>query len=129
MVKVLTCGNKVWRNIQRFPVDPYHYTHIRQCGVYLSNSLIWFALRNNVRSHWKDLILTVDQFVIISLDLWMETYKQFQLPQSFDEVPPIAPIVCVLMECLCFFHYSNGYNFVIWQMREFGVEESWTKYM
>ncbi|XP_058725744.1 F-box/kelch-repeat protein At3g23880-like [Vicia villosa] len=128
-VRVLTLGDNVWRNIQSFPTYPYHYTNV--C-VYLSNSLNWFALRG-IRPyyHYRRANLSVQQFVIISLNLEIETYTQFQFPQGFDQVPIVPPIVCRLMESLCFSHYSMEYSiecsFVIWQMKEFGVQESWTK--
>jgi len=57
----------------------------------------------------------------------METYTQLRLPQGFNEVPNIMPTVSILMNCLCFTHYSKGNDFVIWQMREFGVEDTWTQ--
>ncbi|KEH37800.1 putative F-box domain-containing protein [Medicago truncatula] len=128
-VKVFTLGENIWRNIQSFPVDPYYCTHNPyNCGVYLSNSINWFAVRNHenfVYGRWKDLIVSVDEFVIISLDLGMETYTQLRLPQALNEVPYVMPTVSILMNCLCFTHYSKGNHFVIWQMREFGVEDSW----
>ncbi|XP_058725745.1 F-box/kelch-repeat protein At3g23880-like [Vicia villosa] len=129
-VAVLTLGDNVWKSIQSFPTYPYNYTSIHtNTGVYLNNSLNWFALRGIRRSyyHYRYTDLSVQQFVIISLDLGIETYTQFQFPHGFYQVPVAAPIVCVLMECLCFSHYSIECNFVIWQMKEFGVQESWTK--
>ncbi|XP_058756184.1 F-box/kelch-repeat protein At3g23880-like [Vicia villosa] len=128
-VRVLTLSDNVWRNIQSFPTNPYKYSWDHEnVGVYLNNSLNWFALRDThlyYRYHCTD--LSVQQFMIISLDLGVETYTQFRFPQSFDEVPVVAPIICTLRECLCFSHYSTECNFVIWQMKKFGVEESWTK--
>jgi hypothetical protein len=65
--------------------------------------------------------------VIISLDLGTETYTQMLPPRDFNEVPLFMPIVSVLMNCLSFSHCSKENNFVIWQMREFQDEASWTK--
>lgn len=134
-VRVFSFGDNVWRNIQCFPTYPYFYSSIchKNC-VYLSNSLVWVALRPNdfVDSscyHWKDLILNVDQYVIVSLDLGTETNTQWLLPRGLDEVSPVMPIVSVLMDCLCFSYYTKGNDFVIWQMRQFGIEESWTKFL
>jgi len=67
--------------------------------------------------------------VIISLDLGTETYKQFQTPRGVDEVPDVVPTISVLMDCLCFSHYINKTHFVIWQMSEFGIEQSWTQFV
>jgi F-box interacting protein len=128
-VKLFTLGENIWRNIQSFTIDPYYcIRNPYNRGVYLSNSINWFALRNQEHFgyyQWKDLIITVDQFVIISLDLGMETYMQLRLPQGLNEVPNVMPTVSILMNCLCLTHYSKGNDFVIWQMREFGVEDSW----
>jgi len=129
-VRVLTLGdNNVWRNIQSFPVIPYLSISLNG-GVYVSNSLVWFALRNkgyDAYDQWDNLNPTIDQFVIISLDLGTETYTQMLPPRDVDEVPLFMPIVSVLMNCLCFSHCSKENNFVIWQMREFQDEASWTK--
>jgi F-box interacting protein len=129
-VRVFTLGdNNVWRNIQSFPVIPYLSISLN-CGVYVSNSLVWFALRNKVYhayDQWDNLNPTIDQYVIISLDLGTETYTQMLPPRDFNEVPLFMPIVSVLMNCLSFSHCSKENNFVIWQMREFQDEASWTK--
>ncbi|XP_058725771.1 F-box/kelch-repeat protein At3g23880-like [Vicia villosa] len=129
-VRILALGDNIWRNIQSSPTPLHEYSSFSHAnhGVYLNNSLNWFALRDNKRPNdYCRADLSVQQFVIISLDLRTETYTQFQFPQCFDQVPVVAPIVCRLMECLCFSHYSRWYNFDIWQMKEFGVEKSWTK--
>jgi len=68
--------------------------------------------------------ITVEQIVIVSLDLGTETYNQYRLPQGFDEVPLIEPTVGVLGDCLCFSYSYKMPNFIIWQMKEFGVDES-----
>jgi hypothetical protein len=65
--------------------------------------------------------------MIVSLDLSTETYTQFLLPSGFDEVPHFQPTLHVLMDFLCFSHDFKRTEFVIWQMKEFGVQESWTQ--
>ncbi|XP_058725750.1 F-box/kelch-repeat protein At3g23880-like [Vicia villosa] len=129
-VRVFTIGDNVWRNVQIFPTYPYEdpYTCCQLNGVYLNNSLNWFSLRGfRPNDCYRSRNLSVQQFVIISFDLGIETNTQILFPHDFDQVPDVPPIVCVLMECLCFSHFSKGCNFVIWQMKEFGVQESWTK--
>ncbi|CAJ2670631.1 unnamed protein product [Trifolium pratense] len=61
--------------------------------------------------------------------LTTETYKQFLMPPGFDdeEVPLFKPVLRVLMDCLCFSHDSNKTEFVFWQMKQYGVQESWTQ--
>jgi hypothetical protein len=94
-------------------------------GIYVSGTINWLAIRNNEVYDWKS--ITIDQFVIISLDLGKETYRQLLPPRGFDRVPHVEPSISVLMDCLCFSHNIKGKYFVIWQMKEFGVEESWTR--
>ncbi|PNX75445.1 F-box protein, partial [Trifolium pratense] len=67
-------------------------------GVYLSGTLNWLAIHNYDSAYdFKD--ITVEQFVIVSLDLGTETYNQYKFPRGFDG------------------------------MMEFGVEESWTQFL
>jgi hypothetical protein len=82
--------------------------------------IIIFFQRNNI---------TVDQFVIISLDLGTETYMHLSTPRGVDEVPCIEPTIAVLMDCLCFSYNLKGTHFVIWKMAEFGVEQSWSQFL
>jgi hypothetical protein len=65
--------------------------------------------------------------VIVSLDLSTETYKQLLLPQGFDEVPWTQPVLRVMMNCLCFSHVNRKTEFVLWQMKDYGVQKSWTQ--
>ncbi|RHN39886.1 hypothetical protein MtrunA17_Chr8g0348801 [Medicago truncatula] len=64
---------------------------------------------------------------MVSLDLSIETYMQFCLPSGFDEVPYFQPTLQVLLDRLCFSHDFKETQFVIWQMSEFGFQESWTQ--
>ncbi|CAJ2670115.1 unnamed protein product [Trifolium pratense] len=134
-VKVFSFRDNVWRDIQSFPVVPFDL-HPRQqlgChqynnrGVYVSGAINWLAIRNKIEYEWND--ITVDQFVIVSLDLATETYRQLLPPSGFVEVPPVEPSVTVLMDCLCFSHRFKETHFVLWKMMEFGVQESWTQFL
>jgi hypothetical protein len=44
-------------------------------------------------------------------------------------VPPALPDLGVLGDCLCFSYTYKETDFIIWQMKEFGVEESWTQFL
>ncbi|CAL5191947.1 unnamed protein product [Lathyrus oleraceus] len=133
-VKVFRFGDNVWRNIECLPVVPFALEATRlNChpfvynGVYVSGAINWLAIRNKINYEWKD--ITVDQFVIVSLDLGTETYRELLPPQGFVEVPPVQPSVTVLMDRLCFSHRTKGTHFVLWTMMEFGVQESWTQFL
>jgi F-box interacting protein len=87
-------------------------------GVHVYGTINWLALDKSTH---------IEQFVIVSLDLSTETYKQFLLPLGFDEVPFSQPLLRALMDCLYFSHCSNKTEFILWKMKEYGVQESWTQ--
>ncbi|GAU40138.1 hypothetical protein TSUD_163070 [Trifolium subterraneum] len=124
-VKVFSLGgDNSWTNIQSFPVvpynwlDPYYMLPVSRLndGVHLSGTINWLAMDESI-----------EEVVIVSLDLSMETYKQFLLPVGFDEVSSSRPAISVLMDRLCFSYDFNKTEFVLWQMKEYGVQESWTQ--
>ncbi|CAJ2655816.1 unnamed protein product [Trifolium pratense] len=138
VVKVFTLGDNSWRDIQCFPVLPLYWSdydnnsNVYNNGVYLSGTINWLALRNYFGSYYEpDWFkgVTVEQYVIVSLDLSTESYTQMMLPRGFVGVPPrrFQPKIVVLTNCLCFGHDFERSHFVIWQMKDFGVQESWVQ--
>ncbi|KAF1890905.1 hypothetical protein Lal_00037476 [Lupinus albus] len=122
-VEVHSMGDNRWRKILSFPAFPFL---CQLHGKFLSGTLNWLALhKSGYRYDWG--AVTVNQLVIFSLDLEKETYKQMSLPAGLDEVPSFEPKLEFLWDCLCLFYYSRATHFVIWQMKEFGVENSWTQ--
>jgi F-box interacting protein len=87
-------------------------------GMHVYGTINWLALDKSTH---------IEQFVIVSLDLSKETYKEFLLPLGFDVVPFSQPLLRALMDCLCFSHCSNKTEFILWKMKEYGVQESWTQ--
>ncbi|XP_058739929.1 F-box/kelch-repeat protein At3g23880-like [Vicia villosa] len=145
-VKILSMGDNVWRDIQSFPIDPLHLGSASKItGVYFKNNINWLGIQNKQSydlgtetyhlyhpRNWLDIIkdiTTVKQFVIVSLDLGTETYHLYQLPNAFDEVPPSKPNVGVLGDCLSFSYCYRETHFIIWQMKKFGVQDSWTQFL
>jgi len=123
-VKVFSLSDHVWRDIQSFPIVPQPFM---RDGVYVSGSVNWLAIQNMTEYEWSD--VTIEQFVIISLELGTETYQQLLPPSGFVEVPTVEPSLIVLMDCLCFSHNLKGTYFVLWKMMEFGVQESWIPFL
>ena len=124
-VKVYSLGDSFWRDIQSFPAFPLT---VGNEGKFVNGTLNWLAIRNLSGSYaWNT--VTIDKLVIVSLDLGTEIYKQFSLPDGIDEVPRVEPTLGVLRGCMYLFHDSMNTHFVAWQMKEFGVENSWTQFV
>ncbi|KAK2389137.1 F-box/kelch-repeat protein [Trifolium repens] len=130
---VLSLGdddNSCWRDIQCcFPVIPLYWLRnnaktINNKGAHLNGTINWIVLRD-YNTNSRSTIITVNQYVILSLDLSTEKCTQLLLPQRFDEKLWHTPKLVVLMGCLCFCHDFEETHFVIWQMKNFGVQESW----
>ncbi|RHN60503.1 hypothetical protein MtrunA17_Chr4g0026551 [Medicago truncatula] len=56
-----------------------------------------------------------------------KTYTKLMPPCGFYDMSLIKPLVCILLDCLCFSNYYKKTDFDIFKMEEFGVEESWTQ--
>ncbi|GAU25971.1 hypothetical protein TSUD_166530 [Trifolium subterraneum] len=125
-VRVFSFGDNVWRNIQDSPLP--HHKYITK-AVHLTSSVNWLAIQNYFKSHYSCKDIAIEQFMIISLDLGTETHNKLLPPKGFNEVPFVEPNLSVLKDCLCFSHDYKHSHFVIWQMKEFGVEESWTQFL
>ncbi|OIW01001.1 hypothetical protein TanjilG_16250 [Lupinus angustifolius] len=122
-VKVYAIGEHCWRDIQPFPAFPYNF---EKQGRFLSGTINWLAVQNYSPEYDLDEV-TIDQLVIVSLDLGKETYQQFLLPDGLNEAHVHNPRLVVLMDCLCLSYDYKITYFVLWQMKEFGIEKSWTQ--
>ncbi|RYR67279.1 hypothetical protein Ahy_A03g013601 [Arachis hypogaea] len=80
-------------------------------------------LSNNFTDNSWETIVEVYRFgesswrnidMIFSLELKSETYKQILLPNGIDELPSQKPSL-------------NKTHFIVWQMKEFRDENSWTQ--
>ncbi|XP_058741893.1 F-box/kelch-repeat protein At3g23880-like [Vicia villosa] len=118
-VRVLSLGDYVWRTVECFMnvILPQDY-------VYLNETINWLAIHKG-----KD--VRVDQLVIVSFDLRTETYTEMGVPCGFNQVLPKQPEPTLgwLEGCLCFSCYYQEKDFVIWLMKEFGIEDSWTQFL
>lgn len=118
-------GDSSWREVScilDFPVLPHRN------GLFVGGCLNWFAhYEFNHTNHLRDND-TLQQFVIVSFDMRHETYKFLSLPEgTIDNMPHVGKHLVVLRNCLCLFHDHQGTHFVVWQMREYGVPQSWTQ--
>jgi len=121
-VSVFSLGDNIWRTIQDSPVN--HDCWIND--VNMSDCISWLAIRN-YSVHYDFRNITIHQFVIVSLDLVTETHSQLSPPHGFTEVPIVVPYLSLLKDCMCFSHDYKQTHLVVWQMKEFGVEDSWIR--
>ncbi|KAL5057553.1 hypothetical protein RYX36_029157 [Vicia faba] len=127
-VRVFSLRDNTWRYIQY----PHGYLS-EDSAVYLSGRVNWLAIQYHSGSYYDSNDITIKQFVIISIDLGTETHTQLLPPKGFDkdfdEMPFIEPRLSVLNDCLCFSYDFKQVYYVIWQMKEFGVEDSWIQFL
>ncbi|XP_058739623.1 F-box/kelch-repeat protein At3g23880-like [Vicia villosa] len=126
--RVHCMGDSCWRKTLACPNFPTLLIRT-PIGRFVNGSVNWLAL-NNLTYHeyeWKD--VTIEQLVIFSLDLRNETCKYILLPNSIGVKPQDEPepALSVLRGCLCLYYNHMNTHFVLWEMREFGVQESWTR--
>ena len=110
--KICTLGANSWRTIQD---APFRFGH--RAGFFVSGTLNWMV--------W----LTLQDAVIVSLDLGKEIYRQLSLPDRdiHGDLINYRPVLGVLRNCLavCFDHKKT--HWVVWMMKEYGIQPSWTK--
>jgi len=82
-VRVFSLGNNIWRDIQNSPVvhhyHHHHNLHRKMSVVHLNSSVNWLAIHNYIRDDYYCKDITIEQFMIISLDLGTETHTSFCL--------------------------------------------------
>ena len=71
--------------------------------------------------------VNTNELVIFLYDI-KETYKYLLVLDDLSEVSFVEPELGVVKGCLvCLSHHYLSTHFVVWLMREFGVEKSWTQ--
>ncbi|XP_058768907.1 F-box/kelch-repeat protein At3g23880-like [Vicia villosa] len=128
-IRVFCFNHNVWREIQSLPDKIVIVDHLRyNKSVCLDGTLIWLAFLNEFPyNDWRD-TFSIVRYLIISLDLATETRRELLPPPVYDEVSDVVdPSISMLRNCLCFFYKFKRTHFVLWQMTQFGVEESWTQ--
>ncbi|KAE9593664.1 putative F-box associated interaction domain-containing protein [Lupinus albus] len=121
MVKVYELGvSRSWRDIQSLPFFPCSNidTYSEDYGKFVSGTLNWLSL-------------CCDKYlVIVSLDITNETFKEISLPNVVTTLDYIeSPKLWVLGGCLCLSYDFNKAHFVLWQMKLYGVIESWNIFL
>ncbi|XP_057434379.1 F-box/kelch-repeat protein At3g23880-like [Lotus japonicus] len=118
VVNVYDMGGSYWRSIRSSPDLPTSLWPMpTRNGVYLSSTLNWLVLVNT------------DTLIIFSLNLVREEYSHLSLPPPSQHVEDLRPppILEALKDSLCILQSDGKEGFVVWQMKEFGDQESWIK--
>ncbi|XP_057453212.1 F-box/kelch-repeat protein At3g06240-like [Lotus japonicus] len=126
--KVHCMGDSCWRTILNEPGFPLVLKQVN--GQVVSGCVNWLGLdKLNCRNgEWGAADVTLQQLVVVSFDLREEEFRLLSLPEGVScEVPHDESNLGVLRNCLCLFHDHKRTHFVVWQMREYGVRESWTR--
>ncbi|KAG5548152.1 hypothetical protein RHGRI_013749 [Rhododendron griersonianum] len=114
--KVQVCSMRLssWKRIQDFP---YYMRYGRGYGVLVGSALHWVVTRE------PDLDNTAN--LIGAFDLSVEEFWLVPLPDYSDKTFHVN--LGVLDGCLCLTATSYGARSDVWVMKDYGVEESWSK--
>ncbi|XP_058726920.1 F-box/kelch-repeat protein At3g23880-like [Vicia villosa] len=98
-----------WKTISNFPCDlDTHY------GKFVSGTMNWLVSNKNT---------------FLSLHVENETYIELLLPQNnVNKKMYSYRALSVLNNCLCVSE-SDNFHWVLWVMKEYGIVESWTKFI
>ncbi|XP_059632197.1 F-box protein CPR1-like [Cornus florida] len=113
-VKVYSMKSNSWRRVKDFP---YYLSKYQISGVFISGALHWVV---NQRSESPSCMAAL----IASFDIGSEEYGLVPMPEFSDK--NFYMTLIDLGICLCVFcEYVSHAD--VWVMKEYGVEESWTK--
>ncbi|CAL5193271.1 unnamed protein product [Lathyrus oleraceus] len=121
-VEIFSVGGNAWKIIQLLHVVPLDHWQRAPRKRRLFNEDLY--LNDTINFLARDI---AEHIVIISMNLGTEAYRELLPPQDFVEVPLHLPTIYVLGDCLCFCHHTQKTHFIIWKMKEFGIEKSWTQ--
>ncbi|XP_004252902.1 F-box/kelch-repeat protein At3g06240 [Solanum lycopersicum] len=107
-----------WKRIKSSPYD--HAVPELASGVFVNGALHWLASKK------PDYVSVIGAFVLSD-----EEFVEVVAPSSLDEGKFVFNKLVVLKGCLCMavdYLEGNGNRIDVWMMKEYGVEESWTKF-
>ncbi|CAL0302771.1 unnamed protein product [Lupinus luteus] len=107
-----------WRRVHGFPDVTPEWGKSGECARGTLNWLAKAPLPDGMRNEY---------YVIVSFDLGNETCREFLLPGDIDRSCSVGTAFGVLRDCLCVSQNYELTNFIVWQMMEHGVKESWTR--
>ncbi|CAN4104722.1 unnamed protein product [Withania somnifera] len=104
-----------WKRINSSPYD--HAVAELASGVFVNGALHWLA------SNKPDYSSVIGGFVLSD-----EEFVEVPAPSSLDKDKFVFNKLVVLKGCLCMVDNLEGNRTDVWMMKEYGVEESWTKF-
>ncbi|XP_019419223.1 PREDICTED: F-box/kelch-repeat protein At3g23880-like [Lupinus angustifolius] len=121
MVKVYELGvSRSWRDMQSLQFFPCSNidTYSEDYGKFVSGTLNWLCLSCD------------KSLVIVSLDITNETFEEISVPNVVTTLDYVGSTkLWVLGGCLCLSCDFNKAHFVLWQMKLYGVIESWNIFL
>lgn len=112
-VKVFSLRTNEWKGIQDLP---YALCYTKKMGVHVNGFLHWVVIRK----------LGVDENeLVVALDLVAESYNEVPLPELMNN--QFQMDLGVLNGCLCIVANYKDVDVEVWVMREYGVQDSWSK--
>ncbi|XP_073143919.1 F-box protein At3g07870-like [Henckelia pumila] len=110
---VYTIGTGSWRSVA--PVDGPFQSLYCSMGVFLNGNLHWLVQDSNC------------YHFISCFDLETEIFQPFSALPPYPSHFPDSRSLSVLHDCLCICQNVSWDTIVIWMMKEYQVEESWSQ--
>lgn len=111
-VNVYSFKTDSWKRVESSPYD-HAVGHVTS-GVFVNGCIHWLASRT-----------TDYKSAIVAFDLLEEKFREVPPPSSVDSDKFVFNYLALLGGCLCMFNENQTY---VWMMKEYGVQESWTKF-
>ncbi|OIT28093.1 PREDICTED: F-box/kelch-repeat protein At3g06240-like [Nicotiana attenuata] len=114
-IDIYSVRKGLWRRLENLPYD-------------LEDSLQTSGVLVNGALHWLVSKLFDDSFVVVAFDLSYETFLEMPTPTTIDNNNVVCYDLVAVRGCLCMFTDTEENRIDAWMMKEYGVEDSWTKF-
>ncbi|KAJ4839522.1 hypothetical protein Tsubulata_019024 [Turnera subulata] len=112
VILVYSLRTDSWRVVGNFPYEHY----LIDSGVFLNGAIHWVvSIEEEERG----------KSVVIVFDLADEIFREMPAPDDADMGSDI--VMGILNGCLCILHCRNNMHDYFWMMRDYGMDDSWTK--
>lgn len=116
-VDVFSLKMRTWRRIESSPYD--HAVPELASGVFLNGAVHWLACDTNTKGYPS---------VIAAFNLEGEEFEEVPPPDSLDKDKFVFNKLVVLGGCLGMVVDRYNGQVDVWVMKDYGVQESWTKF-